>query len=217
MAKKTTPTPAKAAKRQRNPVATRKAILESARMAFTKCGYDRAGVRGIAENAGVTAMLVKHYFGSKEQLFEEVVEETLAVHGLMHSKMEGPARDSEALGREIAEELVASSNSGVTPDGTVILLRSVGNDQAARILRDKAVRYLEPVTKMLPGDSPDIQAALCIALISGYKLMRQVVALPALAEGDTDEITRFLSKLFAELTAGKKQDDSATPEPGPTD
>ncbi len=42
--------------RQRNAAATREAILQSARRAFAKAGYDGAGVREIASGAGVTAM-----------------------------------------------------------------------------------------------------------------------------------------------------------------
>src|SRR5215467_11368748 len=63
--------------RPRNAAATRAAILASARQAFARGGYDGAGVREIAEGAGVTAMLVNRYFGSKEQLFGEVVARTM--------------------------------------------------------------------------------------------------------------------------------------------
>ncbi|WP_320172375.1 TetR/AcrR family transcriptional regulator [Maridesulfovibrio sp.] len=201
--KKNTSTPGK---RQRNPVATRQAILDSARLAFTKYGYDGAGVRTIAENAGVTAMLVKHYFGSKEQLFEEVVEETLAMHGLLRAAWQNEEHNAEALGRDMARELMATSNSGITPDGTVILLRSVGNEQAARILREKAIRYLEPITGNAPGKTPEINAALCLALISGYKLMRQVIKLPALEKENTEELANILSKLFTILNEQKTSD-----------
>src|SRR3569623_3350198 len=58
--------------RRRDAAATRRAILTSARKAFAQAGYDGVGVREIAAGAGVTAMLVNRYFGSKEQLFAEV-------------------------------------------------------------------------------------------------------------------------------------------------
>ena len=60
--------------RPRNAAATRAAILQSAIEHFAGAGYDGAGVRQIAKDAGVTAMLVNRYFGSKEQLFAEAVE-----------------------------------------------------------------------------------------------------------------------------------------------
>lgn len=48
------------------------------RAAFTASGYDGVGVREIAAGAGVTAMLVNRYFGSKEQLFAEAVDTSFA-------------------------------------------------------------------------------------------------------------------------------------------
>ena len=63
--------------RPRNAAATRAAILNSARQAFARAGYDGVGVREIAEGAGVTAMLVNRYFGSKERLFAEVVADIM--------------------------------------------------------------------------------------------------------------------------------------------
>jgi AcrR family transcriptional regulator len=59
-------------------VATRAAILASAREVFARAGYDGAGVREIAAGAGVTAMLVNRYFGSKERLFAEAIAATMA-------------------------------------------------------------------------------------------------------------------------------------------
>ena len=58
--------------------ATRDAILTSAIRAFARAGYDGVGVREIAGDAGVTAMMVNRYFGSKEQLFAEAVEAAFA-------------------------------------------------------------------------------------------------------------------------------------------
>lgn len=48
--------------------------MTSAVRNFARAGYDGVGVREIAGDAGVTAMLVNRYFGSKEQLFAEAVE-----------------------------------------------------------------------------------------------------------------------------------------------
>src|ERR1700761_2340367 len=63
--------------RPRNAAATRAAILASARKAFAMAGYDGVGLREIAAGAGVTAMLVNRYFGSREQLFAEVSADTM--------------------------------------------------------------------------------------------------------------------------------------------
>src|SRR5690606_4652816 len=53
---------------------TREAVLKAAREAFAEAGYDRTSVRQVAAAAGVDTALVHHYFGTKEQLFQAVVE-----------------------------------------------------------------------------------------------------------------------------------------------
>ena len=61
-------------KRKRDAAATREAILKAATLRFATQGYERAGAREIAADAGVTAALVNRYFGSKEALFAEVIK-----------------------------------------------------------------------------------------------------------------------------------------------
>ncbi len=57
---------------------TRQAILDAARDCFAEMGLSGASTREIARRAGVTQPLINHYFGSKEGLFEAVVEASLA-------------------------------------------------------------------------------------------------------------------------------------------
>src|SRR5258708_16848352 len=57
------------APRRRDAEATRAAILEAAKAAFARLGYDRAALRDIAAEAGADVALIKRYFGGKEALF----------------------------------------------------------------------------------------------------------------------------------------------------
>src|SRR5882757_10564279 len=107
--------------RTRNAAATREAILTSARQAFARAGYDGAGVREIAAGAGVTAMLVNRYFGSKEGLFEEVIEQTM----ISGSVIAGGVMNSPMPARALAEAVVRLTNPDQAPiDGFLIMLHS---------------------------------------------------------------------------------------------
>src|ERR1700761_6784799 len=66
-------------RRRRDAAATREAPPEAAPRRFAAQGYERAGVREIAADAGVTAALVNRYFGSKERLFAEVIQRALDI------------------------------------------------------------------------------------------------------------------------------------------
>ncbi|MBI4556989.1 MAG: TetR/AcrR family transcriptional regulator [Candidatus Hydrogenedentes bacterium] len=57
---------------------TPQAILDAAEELFASQGYHGAGTRAIAQRAGANLALISYYFGSKEKLFEAVVERGLA-------------------------------------------------------------------------------------------------------------------------------------------
>src|SRR5258706_11761494 len=97
--------------RRRNAAATREAILASARQAFARAGYDGAGVREIAAGAGVTAMLVNRYFGSKEQLFAEVIAATMAAPTILTKEI----LESATRGEDIAAALIQLTRTGAAP------------------------------------------------------------------------------------------------------
>ncbi|WIY03275.1 helix-turn-helix domain-containing protein [Amycolatopsis mongoliensis] len=108
---------------------TREAILESALGAFTRSGYDGVGVREIAQAAGVTALLVNRYFGSKEGLFAEVVEAAMAERTVLTD-------DPATLAADIAAALVRrTAPDAGRLDPFLLMLRSAPNPRAAEILR----------------------------------------------------------------------------------
>ena len=58
--------------RQRDPEATRTAILDAAEEVLLAKGFAEASTAEIARRAGVTKSLIHHHFGSKEGLWDEV-------------------------------------------------------------------------------------------------------------------------------------------------
>ena len=70
----TTAKPRKTGRVRRTPEESRALILDAARRVLAELGPDKAGLKDIAKEAGVSHGLVTHYFGT----FEALVEETLA-------------------------------------------------------------------------------------------------------------------------------------------
>src|SRR5258707_112852 len=166
-----------AAPRQgRKGAATREAILQSARIAFTRSGYDGVGVREIAQGAGVTAMMVNRYFGSKEQLFAEVVDAMQSTKSILTGH-------AGTLSHEAAAALAATPARGL--DGFLLLLRSSSNPQAVTIIHDAIERNFQaPVAAMLPGAYAGERAALFLSIIPGIQVIGEVVRpLPLAARG----------------------------------
>lgn len=193
---KKNPKPA-AKPRPRDAEATREAILGSARKAFAQSGYDGAGLREIAAGAGVTAMMVNRYFGSKQQLFAEVVEQTMTQGSLIA----GGIMDRPNPGTALAEALMTMTRADATPmDGFLITFHSASSPLAAEIGREKiAAHHLKTVTNALKGKLPAERAALILAMISGFQVMRQMIALPALAKANEADLARLLAQVFDHL------------------
>jgi AcrR family transcriptional regulator len=186
--------------RPRNAAATRAAILNSARQAFARAGYDGVGVREIAEGAGVTAMLVNRYFGSKEQLFAEVVADIMTRPIILT----GDRLKSTRGGLEMAEALVKLTASGGAPlDGFQILCRSASSGAAAGIGREQIeAQYHKALTAALPGEHAAERAALLLAFVAGVQIMRQMIGLSALANCPPAVLTKILGPVFQQLWSG---------------
>lgn len=182
------------APRRRDAVATREAILRAGIDAFTRAGYDGVGVREIAQAAGGTAMLVNRYFGSKEGLFAEVVEVSLAERTVLGG-------DPATLARDVAATLVRRTSPDADDlDPFLLVLRSAPNPRAAEILRAGIEKHVERhVFDVAPATRGTERAAVALALINGFWLMRKVIGSTALNQTDEAALTKTLEKLFRVL------------------
>ncbi len=185
-------------KRPRNAAATREAILQSALAAFSRHGYDGIGVREIARAAGVTAVLVNRYFGSKEELFAAVVETAFAGRA---SIFEG---DSSLLAQRLTADVVTKCEKDAERINVFfLLLRSAPNPRAAEILRDGIARHFErPLKALLRGPRAGERAAMILAVIAGLSLFRQVIGSKALADANAASLSGDLKTMFQRLING---------------
>ncbi|MDZ7886502.1 MAG: TetR family transcriptional regulator [Mycobacterium sp.] len=177
--------------RPRNAAATRAAILQSAIEHFSAAGYDGAGVRQIAKDAGVTAMLVNRYFGSKEQLFAEAVEAAFAPPVFV-------VEESDTVARDAAAALVSRTGpAGDPPKSFLIMLLSVSDPAAVRIVREAIERHVgQRLARQIDRPDRELRTELVLSVISGVLLMRSVVGTRALRAGDPEDIAGILEAVF---------------------
>lgn len=178
---------------------TRQAILVSARRAFTEHGYDGAGVRAIAAGAGVTAMMVNRYFGSKEGLFGEVVADSMRDPVILSSENLAAAD----VARAFASALVGITGITETPlDGFLILFRSVSSGTAARIAREQIeAAHHATARRAVHGEHSAERAGILLAFVAGFQMMRQMMRLDALADADPRLLVDLLTPPIAAILA----------------
>lgn len=190
------------ATRPRNANATRQAILEAARDRFSADSYDEVGMRDIARVVGVDAALISRYFGSKEDLFVEVLDSC----GSGRDMMDGPR---EEFGTRLAREIIydeimpceAESDadlSGTKIRGLLILLRSIGSAKAMEVVqRTSDSRFFDPLTDWMGGEQAAVRARLVASVIMGVAISRELAqGFSSLDESQKEDLARRTANIL---------------------
>jgi AcrR family transcriptional regulator len=180
-------------KRRRDAAATREAILQAATRRFATQGYERAGVRDIAADAGVTAALVNRYFGSKEKLFAEVIERALDIGHLLQDQRGNLA---DHLARAMVYGQEGASDRVRTP--MLLLLHSASEPRAVETFRRDLNRTeLPPLAEQIGGDDAAVRAAMIMAQLMGFAIMHHVLRPKSFANARGEELVTLLSAALA--------------------
>jgi len=180
-------------RRRRDAAATRSAIFEAATRRFAYQGYEHAGVREIAADAGVDASMVNRYFGSKAGLFTEVVERAFDIRSLVDG-------DQATLAERLARKMVCGreETADERPIPLLLMLRSATEPHAAELLRTSLDRnVLRPLAERLDGPDAEVRAAMVIAQCTGFAILNQLLRPRALAEAQQEDLVVFLKESLA--------------------
>lgn len=176
------------AERRRN---TEARILSAARLLFAERGYERATVRAIAAAAEVDPALIIQYFGSKQELFAQVVR----------IPADQPPSEQPA---EMIELLLASISAkfGDLPQASVAMLRSMlTNPEAAATARATLDRQIEQIGIAIPAADARLRAALIMTTMMGLVIAHQLLDVSTLRDVPPREIADLLRPCF-QILAG---------------
>jgi AcrR family transcriptional regulator len=172
--------------RPRRSEATRAAILAAARERFAEDGYERATVRAIAKQARIDPSMVMRYFGSKEELFTQVIDVELGIPD--------PSEiDAEELGTVIVGHFLYLWER----DNVLVTLLRVGVTHPAGAARMREVfrTQLVPAAERFgydPADAPR-RAMLVASQILGMALLRYVLRFGPAAEMSRADVIAWLA------------------------
>ncbi|TRO95775.1 TetR/AcrR family transcriptional regulator [Glycocaulis profundi] len=160
--------PVSPATRVRNAAATRSAILQAARERFARDSYENVGVRDIASGAGVDAALVSRYFGSKEELFAEVLKSGKRGLDVIGEDMDG-------LPERVADLLLDQPAEDKPLDDLLVALHSAGSPQAGHMIRASiSERFHVPLAQLLGGENAELRARVFGAVLMGMAISQKV-------------------------------------------
>jgi AcrR family transcriptional regulator len=181
----------------RNAAATREAILVAARQRFLRDSYEAVVLRDVASDVGVDVSLIGRYFGSKEQLFREVLR-----YG--KERIEDLGLTAETLPAYLASLALPAGDDGDCGhiEKLQMILRSVSSAKAAQIVQKSFYEdVLRPIAALLPGDDAETRASVAMSLLTGTTFMRAIMGVGALNQCDCSYVRADMEGLFAAALA----------------
>ncbi len=156
----------------RNAAVTRANILGAARDCFGKQAYEQVGLRDIGAEAGVDAALVCRYFGSKEELFGEVLAST------SNKPMDWLSGERASFGARMARALL-SPDDDKTEQSLVFInlaIRSAASPIAHELVRNHVEScFIRPFAAWLGGEDGHEKARLVACVLLGARIVHGVL------------------------------------------
>ncbi|HET6212219.1 MAG TPA: TetR family transcriptional regulator [Micromonosporaceae bacterium] len=181
---------------------TREAILAAARQAFGERGFDGASIRTIATSAGVDPALVHHYFGTKEQLFLEIVQVPIDPREFLPGILAG---SKDEVGVRLVRTFLGVWDSPAGTAAAAVLRSAMSNDWTVRLLREfLTTQILRRVVNQMdldPVEAPH-RAALVATQMAGLAMMRYIVKIEPLASAPAEWVVAAVAPTIQRYFAG---------------
>ena len=181
---------------------TREAILTAARRQFAELGYDRTSIRQIALEAGVDPGLVRHFHGTKQELFVSVVQLPMDPAVALPALLAG---DRDALGERLARFLLEIIESDPVGSPIIAMARAAASEPAAaRMVRDLVTtRILAPLTEAIGAEDAALRASLLGSQVVGLTFARYVVGIEPLASLTTAQVVAAVGPTLQRYLVGE--------------
>jgi TetR/AcrR family transcriptional regulator, regulator of cefoperazone and chloramphenicol sensitivity len=127
-------------------------IRNAALRYFADCGFDRATIRDIARAAGVSPGLVRHHFGSKEELRKACDAYAIdALHAYVQRAMTDNGLNDP--------KLIAEARDPLNPYQQYLARALIDGSEAAAQIFDEMVAMTEQILRQIDKQRPDPPAA----------------------------------------------------------
>jgi AcrR family transcriptional regulator len=155
-------------------------------------GYYGASVRSIAQRAGVDPSLVRHYFGSKDNLLLQAVRVREDPTELATRVLFGAPG---GVGRRIVAFMLDFWEVAGAPKSLVRLSASLNSDEIAELSRDAFIGpFFATIARQVSPDRAELRAALAASQMIALAFARYLVEEPSLAAASHQELIRVVGR-----------------------
>lgn len=189
----------------------RRQLLDVARDAFAESGFHATSMDEIALAAGVTKPVLYQHFGSKRDMYTELLDDV----GTQLLDQLGRATASATTGREQVEEGFAAYFRFVGANQSAFRLlfgASVRNDAEFAVIAERTVRAAaEAISSLIAVPAPPEQRrVLANALAAMAEATSRRMLVDPGAENDPDALARWIAELAWFGLRGVRSDDETT-------
>ena len=180
---------------------TRSAIIRAARRRFADLGYDGATYRGIASEAGVDPALIRHYYGSKENLFVAAMRLPFSPGEALDEALRS---DPEHLGENIlAAALRAWGLPQARASALGVLRAAATQAETARMLQEFVQQTIvRRIADSLGTPHADLRASLVASQVAGLVVTRYLLRIEPIASLTDDELQTALAPTLQRYITG---------------
>ena len=187
--------------RPRGKTDTRNVILATARRMFADAGYDKTSVRDVAAAAAVDPAMIRHYFGSKDELFR-------ATMGWPFEPAEIAARITGGDRAQMGERLTrVFFEAWEHPDSRAPLLAilrgAATHDESANLVRQFIQgQVYSQIAAGLGKSDAELRIDLAMSQLLGIAYLRHILKVDPIASTPVAELVeRVAPAISAHLTS----------------
>jgi AcrR family transcriptional regulator len=176
-------------------------LLRTARRMFAEAGYNHTSVRDIAAAAGVDPALIRHYFGSKAQLFRATMGWPFDPEQIAAQITSG---DRSEIGARLTQVFFGAWEQPDSRAPLLAILRGAAtHEESATLVRQFIQTQLYPrIAAVLEDPKAELRVDLAMAQLLGVAYLRHILGVEPIASTPTDElIARIAPVISAHLSA----------------
>ncbi len=197
---------------------TRDLLLQVTQQEISEHGFNGVSLRSIARRADVDPSLVRHYFGSKQNLLANAIRTEIDPRALADEVLRGTPR---AVGRRVVKALLGYwDDPGTAPMLLAQLSATLNTETAAdAAVEDFLLTFLGAVADAVSPDHQELRASLAAAQVIALAFSRHLIKDPVLAACGQQEVVRIvgraIQRYLTEPRAGDATRSGAPPATGP--
>jgi AcrR family transcriptional regulator len=166
---------------------TRQELQDTARRMFAETGYDKTSVRDIAAAAGVDPAMIRHYFGTKAELFRATMGWPFEP-AQVAARVTGGGRDE--IGARLTRVFFEAWEQPDSRAPLLAILRGAATHQESATLVRQFIQgqLYRQMADTLPGPAAELRIDLAMSQLLGIAYLRHILRVEPIASTPVEEL-----------------------------